>query len=512
MKAAYGTIIIGSGIGGLACAAALAKLGHKVLVLEQHNIAGGLTQTFSRKGFSWDVGMHYLGEMGPVGQGRRLLDWLSDGVIKMAPIGPVYDIAHFPDGFEMAYESPADSLRRNLKESFHESSAEIDAFFSILKDAARDSTALFVLHSLPRPLGWIYSLWAKGKIRKWWGRTTDQVLREMIHDERLRSVLTVQWGDHGGRPKEGSFAMHAMIMNHFIDGAYYPVGGARVFAESLVPIITDAGGEVRVKSPVKEILVAHGEAVGVRLDDATEYHAEKVVSAIGARDTVRRLLPQYVGNLAWGRGILSIKPSYSHICLYLGFEGDIRAAGATAANHWFYETWDTDAAIWGDPGATEAPVLFVTFPSLKDPSHAARENQKHTGEVATWVAWDKFSKWKESSHGRRPDDYKELKERIGARMLEQFKRHFPTIAPLITYYEVSTPLTMMHYVWREQGSSYGLETTPKRFLSRSLGIKTPIKRLYLAGQDVVTPGITGSMMGGILAAAAIDRRIFRHIR
>lgn len=224
MQPAYDTIIVGSGIGGLACATALAKLGHKVLVLEQHYIAGGLTQTFSRKGFSWDVGIHYLGEMGPGDQGRRILDWLSNSVIKMVPIGPVYDIAHFPDGFEIAYESPDDSLRRNLKESFNESSGEIDAFFSTLKDAARESTALFMLHSLPRPLGWFYSLWAKGKIRKWWGRTTDEVLREMVHDERLRSVLTVQWGDHGGRPKEGSFAMHAMIMNHFINGAYYPVG------------------------------------------------------------------------------------------------------------------------------------------------------------------------------------------------------------------------------------------------------------------------------------------------
>jgi all-trans-retinol 13,14-reductase len=510
LKAVHDIIIIGSGIGGLACATALSKLGHKVLVLEQHHIAGGLTQTFSRRGFSWDVGIHYLGEMGPGSQGRRILDWLSGGVIKIAPIGPVYDIAHFPDGFEIAYESPADSLKRNLKKSFPESSGEIDAFFSILKKAARESTALFVLHSLPRPLGRIYYLWAKRKIRKWWGRTTDQVLRETIHDEKLRSVLTAQWGDHGGRPKDGSFAMHATIMNHFMDGAYYPVGGARVFAESLVPIITSAGGEVRVKSPVKEILVEHGRAAGVRLGDGTKLHAARVVSAIGARDTLQRLLPQYVGNLDWGREILSIKPSCSHICLYLAFEGDIRSAGATAANHWFYETWDTDAAIWSDPGANEAPGLFVSFSSLKDLKHAEGENQKHTGEVATWVAWDKFSKWKESSHGRRPDDYKELKERIGARMLEQFKRHFPAIAPLITYYEVSTPLTMEHYVWREHGSSYGLETTPKRFLSRSLGIRTPIKRLYLAGQDVVTPGITGAMMGGILAAAAIDYRVFRH--
>lgn len=510
-KAAHDTIIIGSGIGGLACAAALVKFGHKVLVLEQHYIAGGLTQNFSRKGFSWDVGIHYLGDMGPGGQAQRLLDWLSDGAIKMAPIGSVYDIVHFPGGFEIAFESPGDTLKCKLKMSFYESSGEIDTFIALLNKAARESVALFMLRILPRPLSRIYSLWAKGKIRKWWGRTTDEVLREVVQDQRLRSVLTAQWGDHGGRPAEGSFAMHAMIMNHFMHGAYYPIGGARVFAESLVPLIRKAGGEVRVKSPVKEILVSNNEAAGVRLEDGKECHAERVVSAIGARDTILQLLPQYIGNAAWVRETLSIKPSYSHLVLYLGFEGDIRAAGATAANHWFYETWDTNSAIWSNPAVTDAPVLFVSFPSLKDPKHVTGEKQKHTAEVATWVAWDEFKKWEGSSYGRRSEDYKELKERIEARMLEQFKRHFSAIAPLIVYHEVSTPLTMAHYVRREQGASYGLETTPRRFLSRSLSVKTPIKRLYLAGQDVVTPGITGAMMGGIFAAASIDPRIFRHI-
>ena len=51
-------IVIGSGIGGLTCASALTHMGHKVLVLERHFTAGGLTQTFSRNGFTWDVGVH----------------------------------------------------------------------------------------------------------------------------------------------------------------------------------------------------------------------------------------------------------------------------------------------------------------------------------------------------------------------------------------------------------------------------------------------------------------------
>ncbi|MEK9725203.1 MAG: NAD(P)-binding protein [Rhodospirillaceae bacterium] len=57
---AWAAIVIGSGMGGMAAAAALSRVGNKVLLLEQHKTLGGLTHSFSRDGFSWDVGMHYL--------------------------------------------------------------------------------------------------------------------------------------------------------------------------------------------------------------------------------------------------------------------------------------------------------------------------------------------------------------------------------------------------------------------------------------------------------------------
>src|SRR6185295_20358596 len=94
----WDAIVIGSGIGGLGCAAALARTGRRVLVLEHHSVAGGMTQTFSRMSYNWDVGIHYVGDMGPGDAARELLDWLTDRRIEMASLGPVYDTVHFPGG------------------------------------------------------------------------------------------------------------------------------------------------------------------------------------------------------------------------------------------------------------------------------------------------------------------------------------------------------------------------------------------------------------------------------
>ena len=59
----YDVIVIGSGIGGLANAALLSRLGRRVCVLEQHYTAGGFTHTYERNGYEWDVGVHYIGEV-----------------------------------------------------------------------------------------------------------------------------------------------------------------------------------------------------------------------------------------------------------------------------------------------------------------------------------------------------------------------------------------------------------------------------------------------------------------
>lgn len=93
----WDALVLGSGIGGLTAAAALAHRGQRVLVLEQHSVAGGLTQTFTRGGWTFATGVHYIGGVGPQagadGQFGRLLNWLSQGALQFAPGHNPYRIA-----------------------------------------------------------------------------------------------------------------------------------------------------------------------------------------------------------------------------------------------------------------------------------------------------------------------------------------------------------------------------------------------------------------------------------
>ena len=88
----YDTIIIGSGMGSLTTGAILAKEGQKVLILERHYTAGGFTHIFTRRGYEWDVGINYIGEVQrPSSAVKHLFDYITDGKLLWADMGEVYD-------------------------------------------------------------------------------------------------------------------------------------------------------------------------------------------------------------------------------------------------------------------------------------------------------------------------------------------------------------------------------------------------------------------------------------
>jgi len=167
MKNEFDTIVVGSGMGGMTTATALSRMGHKVLLLEQAQSIGGLTHSFSRKGFSWDVGLHYCGTFGHDQPAGRILDWLSGGAIEFRLVGTVYDILHFPDDFQIPVARPAEAYKMELKDRFPGHAAESDSYFDALLAAEEALRMVAAERSMPEPFRSAHRWWNKKKIQRW---------------------------------------------------------------------------------------------------------------------------------------------------------------------------------------------------------------------------------------------------------------------------------------------------------------------------------------------------------
>jgi all-trans-retinol 13,14-reductase len=504
-------IVIGSGMGGMVAAATLSKLGRRVLVLEQHYIPGGFTQTFKRPGYRWDVGVHLVGEMTTHSYLGRLLTELTGGRLEWAGLGDVYDEFHFPEGFTIQFPSSIDGFRQTLGEYFPDERDGIDRYVSLVRQAARASAGWFQARTVPRLLAPGAERKAERAALPHVSATTAEVLADLTDDPHLRSVLAAQWGYYGTTPSRSSFAMHALMVAHFLRGASYPVGGAGRIAEELLATVAAGGGWTAIRTPVERILVAGGNTTGVRLRDGREIRAKKVISAAGAYPT-SAMLPEGL-EIA---GLARHQPGPAHLSLYVGFEGDVEAAGATRYSQWFYDSWDMEVDRWdvaADREPDPAPVLFNSFPSIKDPAHDPGPERRHTGEAVTFVSWDVFERWNGTRWQKRGAEYEAFKERLTAALLDQYRELYPDLAPMIRHSELSTPLSTNHFARSARGSIYGLSCEPDRFVDEDLQPRSPVGNLYLAGVDVMTPGIGGAIGGGALAAVAAEPlRALRFLR
>ena len=520
MDGRWDAIVVGSGVGGLAAAAALAHVGRRVLVLERHSQPGGLTQTFERSGFRFNVGVHYLGGFG-VGQfNRRLFNTLSGGRLQMEQIAGAYDRVVFPD-FSIAFAAPVENHHAALAGAFPDEASGIARYLDAVTKASKTLDAMFVAHCAP-PLASNVLTWMKREaIERWVGRTTWQVVEDCVGDSRLKAVLAARWGDYGSRPSESSFAMHASVTRHYLDGAWYPVGGSAVFARELGATVAAAGGVIRTGAEVAAVSVNGNHVTGVQLENGEKIDCPCVVSDIGIRNTLR-LLPSQAVDYNWGSDALGLEPSVGFVGLYLGLEGDIAALSADVANTWIYDSWDVDA-LWRDPlNEPRAPALFVSFPSLRDPSHDPGPQKRHTCEIIALVDWSVFAQWDRSidiegmkagsATAARSEGYRAFKALIERNLLAQFSERFPQLARCVRVVESSTPISVATFTGAEHGAMYGLQTTPRRFFSQALRPRTPLPGLFLAGQDVATPGVVGAAMGGMMAAASIEPSLWELLR
>lgn len=501
----YDAIVIGSGIGGLTTAALLAKLGKRVCVLEQHYTAGGYTHSYEREGYEWDVGVHYIGEVHkPWSMIRRVFDVITGGNLDWAPMDAHYDRIILGDKI-YDYVAGREEFKAEIKRHFPGEAAAIDRYVDLLSEVSAKVPRFFAGQALPRSLGVLYS-----KLRRYWlpdyfFKPTLEVLEGLTDNRELIGLLTAQWGDYGLPPAQAAFVMHAMVAKHYITGGNYPVGGAVRIAETIIPVIEAAGGQVFTYAGVDKIIVENGRAVGVRLQkDGVELRAPQIVSCAGLIPTYTRLIPTDVAaqhNLL--APLQQVEPSAATLCLYAGFKGSAAELGLPKTNYWVYPSFDHDANISAFKNSADAPLplIYMSFPSAKDPSWDARYPNKATVEIVAATLPARFAQWQGSTWGKRGADYEALKAQLTEHLLATLYQHQPQLRGQLDFCELATPLSTEWFQCNVQGEIYGIEHTVKRFDQHWIHSQTPIKGLYLTGADTVTAGVGGALMAGVLTAS-----------
>jgi len=503
----YDAIVIGSGMGSLTAAALLSKEGKKVLVLERHYVAGGFTHVFKRKGYEWDVGIHYIGEVqNPNSPIRKMFDYVSDRNLKWEDMGDIYDRIIIGDK-TYDFVKGVENFKNKLISYFPDESSAIEKYIQIVFDCNKAMKKFYIEKALPSFVSSLFGYFFRKKYLKYSSKTTYEVISSLTKNQELIKVLTAQYGDYGLPPKQSSFAMHASVVKHYFKGGSFPIGGSSEIVNSINPVIEKSKGKVVVKAEVKEIIIENGRAVGVLMEDGKKFYSKIIISGVGVFNTYDKLINNELSiKYGFKNDLKAVKPSVAHGCLYIGLNGSAKELNLPKHNLWIYpEKIDHDTSVnnYLENQEAEFPLVYISFPSAKDPSWDSRYPGKSTIDVITLLPYESFVKWEGTSWKKRGESYDMLKETISKRLLEQLFIQLPHLRSCVDHYELSSPLTTKNFVNYDKGELYGLDHTPARFSQKFLRPKTPIKGLYLTGQDIVSAGVGGALFSGLITATAI---------
>lgn len=517
LQTKFDAIVIGSGIGGLTAAALLAKTGKKVLILERHYVIGGYTHTFKRKDYEWDVGLHYVGDVHIEGTMlNKAFRYLSNENLKWTPLDDVYDKAVFGD---KVYEfvRGREKMRAKLKEYFpaEKDGKSIDEYFKILDKVANIGIGYWAEKVIPPFLAKLLGPLLRRKVLKYSDQTTLSALQAITDNEKLIGVLTAQYGDYGLLPSESSFFMHAILANHYMEGAGYPVGGAGSIAKTIVPVIEEKGGVALFSAEVKEIIVKNNKAIGVEMADGQKIYAKLIISDAGVVNTFSKLLPEEtIKKHHLDQELKNLEPSVAHMDLYIGINDSCENLKLPKCNYWvFPEEYKHEKSREKYKDISDqVPVVYISFPSAKDPEWQKKHPNKSTVEVITGVPYEWFSKWENTAWKQRPEEYEKMKKYVADQFFEKLYQVEPQLKGKVDFFEVSSPLSTKKFTNHPKGEIYGVSHTPKRFRQLFLKPHTPVKNLFLTGQDVSIASIAGAMLGGVLCVSAILKKdVMGHI-
>jgi phytoene desaturase len=354
-------VIVGAGLGGLACALHLAGAGRQVTVVEREPVPGGRAGRLAVDGYAFDTGPTVLTMPDLIAEpmaavGEDLADWLE-----LTPLDPAYR-AYYPDGSTLDVRT--DTVRMAAEISRVCGPREADGYLRFV-DFARELWRLerdhFIDRNLDTPVDLmnlnLLKLLGMGGFRR-----LQPKINQFFRDPRTQRIFSFQ-AMYAGLAPHDALAIYAVIA--YLDsvaGVYFPKGGMHAVPKAMAGAAEKHGVEFLYDTAVEKVTTANGRATGVITSTGRHLPADVVVLNPDLPVAYRDLLPA-------SRRPRRLRYSPSCVVLHIGS----RQGYGRIAHHniHFGKAWrSTFREVIHDGRLMSDPSLLVTNPSHTDPSVA----------------------------------------------------------------------------------------------------------------------------------------------
>lgn len=497
----HDAIVVGSGAGGLSAALSLVLSDFSVLLLEAMPAFGGYLNPFRRKSYSFDTGLHYLGELGEGQSFWRLLHELrlTDTVrfVELDPDG--FDRYIFPD-FELRLCKGKERFIERLIAQFPREERGIRRFFKVLDKMVLAASASQSMKSgALNMLGFIL----RHPVMIKYSRVPYQrLLDEVTSDKGLQAALAAPCGDYGLPPSKASVIIALLVWDHYFKGGYYPVGGSGAFRDAFVDSLRSRGAELKNHSRVISIKKRGREFI-IQTESGEQYTAPVVISDADPVITLGELVDPELVPSRIKRKVTQLRPSGSAFYAFIGTDLDLYSLGVTDANIIHYSGYDINNIYeqsLGPAPPEDFQSFFITSPSVKDPHGGHAPKGHETLEIITGANYDVFKRWANLPSRKRGEEYQALKEKIGEGLIATAERYIPDLSHHLDFVEYATPLSNEYRVNAVRGGLYGPDQTPDQVgPGRFSNFTAGIEGLFLVGAGTVGGGVSPCVASGILA-------------
>lgn len=463
-------IVIGGGIAGLSAGCYAQMNGFNSEIYEMHNIAGGLCTSWQRKGFTFDLCIHWLVGSSPKSKMHAM--WEELGVVHDKQFINYTYFKHDLDdrGNRFISYTDPDALREHMLSFSKEDEKLINAITRDIKklmniDMPVDYNIRALITMLPTLRMYKkYSMPVSELAAQFKNPVLSNLFRCAFdwHDQSVVFLfLTLAWMASGN--------------------AIYPVGGSRPLVQSIEERYLELGGNISYGSRVEKILVEDDTAVGIRFADGTEKRADIVLSAADGHTTIFEWLDgKYINDTIKGF-YETLEPFPPLVFVSLGINGDY-----SHEPHRLGFSLKTPIKIGGEE------IQRLSLRNCSIDKTLAPEGKT----VFTLMIPTNYDYWAQLE-GKK-EEYLAVKKRIEEAVINAISDLYPDIKSKVEAVDVATPLTFVRYTGNWRGSYEGWLFT-KKAMSLRMPLTLPgLSHFYMAGHWV--------SFGGGLPAAAVTAR------